>query len=169
MSDSGLVFAPRAGSTLEISTGRKKKKSKWSPKLVWIITAVIIALIIILGLVVIFTFQQEVLEVEVGTDVVNLDLLIDAENALCCLEPASINPTERWLYESSSNYTISLDQTDCSNVCTGLIGSNLTQCETFCQGPDGLPKPVAHKGIAVYYAFAPGNVVNVCQSFVPCP
>ena len=165
----GLIYAPEKAETVTISTGQKKKKGLWSPKIVWTVTIIIIVLILLIGIIFLVTFEQETIEIGTQADVLNLDLLTNAEDALCCLEPASIIPTKRWLYEPSIDFTISLDKTDCSNVCTGLEGSNLTECENVCQGSDGEPKAIAHKGVAIYYAFSPGNMVNICQSFENCP
>ncbi len=171
MAEPGLIFAPQRTGEVRISTGGKKKtRGLWSPTLIWVVGLLVIVIIIIILILLLLTSEQEIIVVNVDEDVVNLDNLIDAQNADCCLQPDQIIPTENWLFESGIGYTIGIEPISCDLVCDGLVGSNLTTCQNICQGPDGLPKPVAHKGIKVYYAFAPTNMVpSICQSFVPCP
>jgi hypothetical protein len=136
---------------------------------------VLITLAIIIGII-IFTIIQinkvnpPPIQLEVDSDVLDLSKLVDLNlDGQCCIPPQQLTANPRWIYSPSNNFTYSTDKTVPDTVCQGLTSTNLTSCLNYVADDKGEPKILAHKGITLYYAFAPGQAgTGICSAYTSC-
>lgn len=140
-----------------------------SPISVIIISLILIAIIVLLTIYFVRRINPPDVNQTSGSDLLNLDALIDLKvDGQCCLPPSASTTTKEWIYSPSNNFTFSTTKTAPSVVCQGLTGLNLSNCTNFVSDSNGNAKVVAHYGVTPYYGFAPGSAGGVCASYGSC-
>jgi len=165
------VVTPARGEVTVQSGGGFGRIFNVSPKVIWVITILILILIIVIASVAAVASAQPstARDVTVAEDIVNLDNLYDLDtDGLCCRLVDSVVITNRYIYSPSTNRTYTFDPVSPQNACASVSGNELTECLNDTTGPDGQVRPIAHKGIELYYLATPGPAFNVCQSYVTC-
>lgn len=168
----GTPYAKSSGTqytTTETSGGSVKKKSKLSPGVIWTIAIVLIVIIVLFVLFYSSRQQPEPVNVIFNPDMVILDDLVNLTfDGQCCIPNNSMTPTPRWVYDSATDFTYSLDPLDPDVACASLVGTEQSACINRLSDANGDPKYVAHRGIVLYYGFSPGQANSICSSFTPC-
>lgn len=146
------------------------RKLPVSTPVLLLITLGIIIGIIIFTIIQINKIQPEAVQLPVDTDLYDLSKLVDLEpDGVCCTPPQQLNPTPRWVYSPSNNFTYSTDVTEPAVICQGLTATDLTTCLNYVSDSKGKAKILAHKGITLYYAFSPGQAGSgICASYSTC-
>ena len=113
--------------------------------------------------------ERQTLELTFAEDILNLDNLVNLTfDGQCCIEQGATIPTARYVYSADTDFTYSTDALDPEIVCSSLSGPQQTQCLNTVSDENGDAKVIAHRGIELYYGFAPGQVSGVCTGFQAC-
>ena len=172
MSNPNLYYHnTQSSQSATITTTKTKKPFQLSPATIWITAAIIIIIIIIIAVVlsVNASSEKETINNPVESQIINLDNLINLDpKGLCCKPPSQNNTSLRYIFDPDSKYTYSFVSTDPKVVCQSFAGQENNTCLAFVSNSDGSSKPLAHKGIVIYYAFAPGQASSVCESYISC-
>uniref|UniRef100_A0A6C0CG64 Uncharacterized protein n=1 Tax=viral metagenome TaxID=1070528 RepID=A0A6C0CG64_9ZZZZ len=165
-----LLAGPQAssGQTIVVANNQNQSNFPVSTRTILIITFVIILAVVLWTVYQVHKIPITTQQLPVETSLYNLDGLIDLAGNGCCVPPSSIIPDPTYIYDPTSNFTYSTTKVAPSIVCQGTAGITATTCLATVTDKDDTTKPLAHKGITVYYPFAYGPVPSICTSYTPC-
>ena len=136
---------------------------------VMIVAVIIIVIIVAITYLLIRNMKVETLERPASDELLNLDELVNLDvDGLCCFPTGGAVTTKEWMYSPSADFTFSTNKTKPAIVCQGLTSVDLNNCLNYVSDDSGGAKPVAHLGIGLYYAFAPGQALSICDNFQTC-